>query len=289
MKTTAAAIVSALAALAVAQPQHNHNHQRHVRHLPGHGHAHNQAKRDYVTEVAWVTEWATVTKLVDATTTEWIYPAEKTVESSSESSSELPSEVSAGQFRETPSEPSSPSPAPPSTEAPIEVPAPAPIPAPAPAPIPESEPAPIPAPEPAPVPAPAPEAEPASVPAPEPAPAPAPVPAPAPESAPAAATVGDLTHYTVGMGACGFDDSGKDRTENILALSHAFMGEQSNGNPLCGKTVTIQANGKTISATIRDKCMGCMANAIDVSEKAFLELFDDLGVGRGKVSWWVNE
>lgn len=99
---------------------------------------------------------------------------------------------------------------------------------------------------------------------------------------------GDLTFYTLGLGACGFNDGGKDSSENIVALSYLLMGEQSNGNPMCGKTITISYNGKTITAVVRDKCMGCAKEAIDVSEKAFLELFGSKSVGRGEVQWWFN-
>jgi hypothetical protein len=74
---------------------------------------------------------------------------------------------------------------------------------------------------------------------------------------------GDLTYYTVGLGACGEDDSGKDNTENIVALSHLLMGTQSNGNPFCGKTITISYGGKQVVATVKDKCMGCALNNID--------------------------
>jgi hypothetical protein len=84
-------------------------------------------------------------------------------------------------------------------------------------------------------------------------------------SSPAGADVktGDLTYYTVGMGACGEDDTGKDETENIVALSHLLMGTVSNGNPMCGKTITISSGGKTVVATVKDKCMGCAIDAID--------------------------
>ena len=86
----------------------------------------------------------------------------------------------------------------------------------------------------------------------------------------------------------GFDDSGKDDSENIVALSHLVMGTQSNGNPMCDQTITISAKGKTTTATVRDKCMGCAKEDIDVSKAAFKELFGDLGLGRTEVEWWFN-
>lgn len=65
------------------------------------------------------------------------------------------------------------------------------------------------------------------------------------------------------MGACGEDDTGKDETDYIVALSHDLMGTQSNGNPYCGKTITISYGGKTVQATVKDKCMGCALDSID--------------------------
>lgn len=97
---------------------------------------------------------------------------------------------------------------------------------------------------------------------------------------------GDLTYYTVGLGACGEDDSGKDMSENIVAMSSATMGSQSNGNPMCGKTIKIfnSANGKSTTGVIHDKCPGCNDGSIDVSQKLFEELAD-LADGRIDISW----
>lgn len=99
---------------------------------------------------------------------------------------------------------------------------------------------------------------------------------------------GDLTYYDVGMGACGFDDSGLDDTDYIVAISHLVMGTQSNGNPYCNQHVTIEANGKTIKAVIRDKCMGCAAGDVDVSKAAFKALYGDLEGGRLPAKWYVS-
>ncbi len=66
------------------------------------------------------------------------------------------------------------------------------------------------------------------------------------------------------------------------------MGAQSNGNPFCGRTVTLTHKGKSVQATIRDKCMGCAENDIDGSEKLFLELANSLDVGRFEVDWRIN-
>ncbi len=97
-----------------------------------------------------------------------------------------------------------------------------------------------------------------------------------------------MTYYTLGMGACGENDAGKDLTDNIVAISVDQMGSLSNSNPMCGKTITISQNGQTTTALIRDKCMGCASGAIDVSEKVFNEIFGGTGVGRSPVTWWFN-
>jgi len=67
------------------------------------------------------------------------------------------------------------------------------------------------------------------------------------------------------------------------------MGTQSNGNPYCGKMVTIKctSTGKTTTAKAVDKCMGCTGYAIDLSNAAFKELAD-FAVGRTDAIWWFS-
>jgi hypothetical protein len=98
---------------------------------------------------------------------------------------------------------------------------------------------------------------------------------------------GDITYYQAGLGACGLASDGD--IENVVALPHGLMGTQSNGNPYCGKTITITciATGKTTTATVVDKCMGCDGFSIDLSNAAFLDL-DDLAVGRTSAIWYFN-
>lgn len=98
---------------------------------------------------------------------------------------------------------------------------------------------------------------------------------------------GQVTHYTVGLGACGFDDAGKDNSEYIVAISSALM-HGSNGDPMCNKKVNLSFEGHSITATIRDKCPSCSKEQIDLSEKAFLDLVGPLGIGRqGGVKWTI--
>lgn len=75
--------------------------------------------------------------------------------------------------------------------------------------------------------------------------------------------------------------------EKVVALPHGLMGTKSNDNLYCGKSITITciATGKTTTATVVDKCMGCDGYSIDLSNAAFLDL-DDLSVGRTTASWY---
>jgi hypothetical protein len=67
------------------------------------------------------------------------------------------------------------------------------------------------------------------------------------------------------------------------------MGPKYYDNPYCGKTITITCitTGKTTTATVADKCMGCNGFSINLSNAAFLNL-DDLEVGRTSAIWYFN-
>ncbi|KAJ4407669.1 hypothetical protein N0V85_004340 [Neurospora sp. IMI 360204] len=268
MKSTTV-IIGLLASVALAQPRHGHYHQK-----KDHGH-HN--KRALVTE--WVTEtvYETVTKVIDATTTQVIVPPKAT--------STLITSVSQAHSSAAPVVPVVPASSP-KVEAPP----------PAPETTSSSQAAP-PVQTVAPAPPPAPPVESSSAPAPVVQPAAATVASPpAVETAKtesisstSSSHSGDLTYYDVGLGACGFDDNGLDMSDNIVALSHEMMGTQSNGNPYCNRKVIIKANGKTVYAAVRDKCMGCAINDIDVSKAAFLAVFGALTDGRKKVEWAFSD
>ena len=69
---------------------------------------------------------------------------------------------------------------------------------------------------------------------------------------------GDITHYNPegGYGACG---TILQQSDNIVAIPWQMMGTVSNGNPLCGKKVSLTDphTGKSTTATVADKCGGC--------------------------------
>jgi hypothetical protein len=98
-----------------------------------------------------------------------------------------------------------------------------------------------------------------------------------------------MTHYTAGLGACGWTNDGS--TDRVVALPHEMMGLQSNGNKYCGKMITIMHNGKQTTAEIVDKCMGCVGQDLDLSDAAWLELESmdaTTDVGRTSLTWYFN-
>ena len=286
-------VASALfAAVALAQPHGNH-HKVH----------HN--KRAVVTEVEWVTETEYVTQLIDATTTVWVGPAQDQPQTTAEVVEPTTTQVVEAPTKSVVEKEKKPQPEPTTTEAPVATVAPPPetttstststtsiYTPPPPAETTTSE-------EPV-VEAPAPTTTLVTSVYTPPAPA-------STSSAPSGDTEdlgndttngsssgggeshsGEITYYTVGMGACGDDDTGNDTKLNIVALSKDILGEQSNGNPMCGQTITIRSNGNVATAIVKDKCMGCAINDIDVSEKVFLELWGDLDTGRSPATWSFN-
>jgi predicted amidohydrolase len=74
-----------------------------------------------------------------------------------------------------------------------------------------------------------------------------------------------------------------------VAVSSALMGAQSNGNPFCGRSITVKANGNTLTAQVRDKCPSCAVGDIDGTERMFIDLFGSLTDGRREIEWWFND
>lgn len=74
-----------------------------------------------------------------------------------------------------------------------------------------------------------------------------------------------------------------------IALPHGMMGTQSNGNPFCGRSLSIiAADGSTVQATVGDKCMGCEGDSIDLTDALFKAVRPN---GDGRVSgvkWYFN-
>ncbi|KAI5248615.1 hypothetical protein E4T47_00587 [Aureobasidium subglaciale] len=100
---------------------------------------------------------------------------------------------------------------------------------------------------------------------------------------------GDLTWYQVGLGSCGIDSTSD---EAIVAISHTIFDDPQyatanpNLNPLCGKTVSIKGkDGSTYKAKVVDRCVGCAAADLDLSE-GFFNTVTSNGDGRvPEMSW----
>ncbi|KAK7221126.1 hypothetical protein V2G26_009129 [Clonostachys chloroleuca] len=105
-----------------------------------------------------------------------------------------------------------------------------------------------------------------------------------------ATLTGDATFFTLGLGSCGTNYGGQDRSANIVAAAASFYEEYGN---VCGKSITITAtykgDTKTATGIIGDKCPECSKGSIDLSEGLFLSLFPSKDVGRGTVTWSLNE
>lgn len=97
---------------------------------------------------------------------------------------------------------------------------------------------------------------------------------------------GDATHWDGGLGACGWNVN--TASDMQIALPVGLMGSQSNGNPYCGRSVSIKGTNGIVSATVGDKCMGCTGDSIDMTDALFAAALPD-GDGRVKnVEWWFN-
>jgi hypothetical protein len=94
---------------------------------------------------------------------------------------------------------------------------------------------------------------------------------------------GDLTYYTAALGACGYTTDGT--TVLGVALPHDFMGTASNSNPYCNMTLDVTYGTTIVQATVIDKCMGCTAESIDLTEALFGSLGIDVTLGRVTGSW----
>ncbi|KAK0625461.1 RlpA-like double-psi beta-barrel-protein domain-containing protein-containing protein [Bombardia bombarda] len=100
------------------------------------------------------------------------------------------------------------------------------------------------------------------------------------------ATTGDLTHYDVGLGACGWTNSD---SELVVALGAPRFDPQTpngnpNNNPLCGRMIKVNYGGKSVTAKVVDRCQACLFDDLDLSPAAFQALAD-LGLGRISGTW----
>ncbi|KAF9489656.1 hypothetical protein BDN71DRAFT_1511938 [Pleurotus eryngii] len=86
-----------------------------------------------------------------------------------------------------------------------------------------------------------------------------------------------FTLYNAGLGACGAHNSNGDA---IVAMSLQDWA----GGAHCFDKVTIMAKGKSVQATIVDRCVECPSGALDLSPSLFAQ-FDDPNNGVFYGSW----
>ncbi|OJD21840.1 hypothetical protein ACJ73_06820 [Blastomyces percursus] len=95
-----------------------------------------------------------------------------------------------------------------------------------------------------------------------------------------------MTYYDGGGGSCGHNV--ETDGEDSVALSAQLLGGLSNNNPLCGKQVTIKFRGKTYTAVVKDKCVGCKFGDVDATRALFAK-FGETGEGRlPGIEWWFS-
>jgi len=64
-----------------------------------------------------------------------------------------------------------------------------------------------------------------------------------------------------------------------------YNGVNPNSNPLCGKKLNVNFNGKNTEVTITDRCVGCAQFDLDFSPSAF-DVLADPSIGRlHNVDW----
>ncbi|KAH9959285.1 RlpA-like double-psi beta-barrel-protein domain-containing protein-containing protein [Lactifluus volemus] len=103
--------------------------------------------------------------------------------------------------------------------------------------------------------------------------------------------IGQGTWYQTGLGACGITNKDSD---HIVAVSHSvfdvypgYTGANPNDNPICGKQIQANYQGKSVIVTVTDRCVSCDMTDLDFSPSVFRELADP-SVGRIGVTWsWV--
>jgi len=75
-----------------------------------------------------------------------------------------------------------------------------------------------------------------------------------------------------------------------IALPWEFMGDLSNTNPYCGKTLTIlnPDTSATVQAYVADKCMGCIGRSIDLTDILFDTIAPSCNGRCPGFEWWFD-
>ncbi|KAG7698502.1 hypothetical protein KL933_003444 [Ogataea haglerorum] len=92
------------------------------------------------------------------------------------------------------------------------------------------------------------------------------------------------TFYEVGADNCGTSSTNSDL---VCAISHSLYETSVNGEDIssyCGKTITANYNGNSVTVKVVDSCESCGDNDLDFSPAAFSKLAD-LDIGEIEITW----
>ncbi|KAG7823905.1 hypothetical protein KL919_001590 [Ogataea angusta] len=92
------------------------------------------------------------------------------------------------------------------------------------------------------------------------------------------------TFYEVGADNCGTSSTNSDL---VCAISHSLYETSVNGEDIssyCGKTITANYNGNSVTVKVVDSCESCGDNDLDFSPAAFSKLADQ-DLGEIEITW----
>ncbi|KDR68268.1 hypothetical protein GALMADRAFT_1354734, partial [Galerina marginata CBS 339.88] len=98
-------------------------------------------------------------------------------------------------------------------------------------------------------------------------------------------------HFVAGLGACGITNT---NDQHIAFISHilydSFPGfNGTNVNPVCGLTLTLTFQGRSVQVAVTGSCPSCAVTDLDLTPAAF-EAIADVNLGRisGVIWTWDN-
>lgn len=100
---------------------------------------------------------------------------------------------------------------------------------------------------------------------------------------------GQATYYGTGLGSCGITSKDTDYIAAVSQLLYdgfdGYTGGNPNNNPVCGKKIKANYQGKTVTVTVVDRCVGCAKYDLDFSPSAFTQIADQ-ALGRLSGMTW---
>ncbi|CCC09605.1 hypothetical protein SMACR_03636 [Sordaria macrospora] len=97
-----------------------------------------------------------------------------------------------------------------------------------------------------------------------------------------------ITWYNTGLGACGtYSNDGQLVVAlNAPQFDPSMPNRNPNRNSLCGRNIRVNANGRSVTVKLVDRCAGCPYGGLDLSPAAFGALAStSVGVLQGSWDW----